>query len=301
MAERWIADNLQSLSYEDLTHLVREVPRDPAYSGGYADVYTGKYLKDAKTEVDVAIKVLRLGSEQEENKKVTKRLIRERTVWLDLNHKNILPFIGLIEGLGRRGCPALMSPWCSNGTITDYLLAHPEADKSQLLLGVINGLEYLHKKDVVHGDLKPANILISDEGVALLCDFGRSLLTTHRGFTTRPSGTARYQAPELFNEGVKHTKSSDIYGLGMTCSEIWTGLKPYSLFQNDASIILHVTKTKARPPRPDTICAKTNGLWDVFDQCWATIPEERLETSQAADSLRRVLLLNQEVLPVNQN
>ncbi|KAF5349961.1 hypothetical protein D9756_009117 [Leucocoprinus leucothites] len=297
MTEHWIPDDLQILSYEDLTHLVRWDPsRDPICSGGYADIYTGKYLKDAQTEVDVAIKVLRLCEERERNIEATKCLISERAIWRDLNHKNILPLIGVAKDLGKLGFPVLISPWCSNNTITYYLLAHPEADKSQLILGVVDGLEYLHQQDVIHGDLKPSNILISDEGLALLCDFNCSS-ATRRGFTTKPTGTVRYQAPELLGEGAKHTKSSDIYGLGMTCSEIWTGTKPYSLFQKEASIILHVAKTKARPPRPDTICAKTNGLWDVFDQCWATIPEERLETSQAADSLRRVLLLNQEGLP----
>lgn len=81
-------------------------------------------------------------------------------------------------------------------------------------------IQYLHKKGVLHGDIKGDNILISAELCALLCDFGLSRpsdLATSA--TRRGKGTLRWMAPELL-DGAAKSFASDVYGFGMTVYEV---------------------------------------------------------------------------------
>ena len=105
-----------------------------------------------------------------------KCLAKELTIWSGLEHANILPFFGFcMDDDDADGCyPSLVSLWMDNGTVRDYLEAHPESNivvqvchrsfivtQHRLLMarlkvsGIAEGLKYLHDKDVVHSDLKP--------------------------------------------------------------------------------------------------------------------------------------------------
>jgi len=137
-------------------------------------------------------------------------------VWKDLKHPNILEFLCLDWKRGRFNLPAFVSPYCENGMVRWYLKVNETVDKLPIIKGVAQGLEYLHNKDIVHGDIKPTNILVDSSGQPVLCDFGRSKILTCNGFTaTSFAGAARYQAPELFQEtpdgAPKLTKASDVY------------------------------------------------------------------------------------------
>ncbi|PVF91112.1 kinase-like protein, partial [Serendipita vermifera] len=132
-----------------------------------------------------------------------RRLRREREVWGCLKHENILPLHGYVDDFGSHG--ALISPWYKNGQSGDYIrksaLRAPQRFK--LWCDVIKGMVYLHSLNpvLIHGDLKPMNVLVDDEGHARICDFGlvRILSDEAVGFntTTTHTGTARYLAYEL--------------------------------------------------------------------------------------------------------
>ena len=82
-------------------------------------------------------------------------------------------------------------------------------------------MEYLHTQDLVHGDVKGSNILISDDEHALMTDFGLSkIMTTMQTSTAiRGSGTVRWQSPELWNDEPK-SFPSDVWAFGMTIVEV---------------------------------------------------------------------------------
>ncbi|KAJ7279188.1 kinase-like domain-containing protein, partial [Mycena rebaudengoi] len=88
------------------------------------------------------------------------------------------------------------------------------------------GLHYLHSKNIVHGDLKAANILIDNAGTAVLCDFGLARIkadmtsrTVQQDIQTVGPGSRNWMSPELLR-GATPRKTSDIYAFGMTIYEV---------------------------------------------------------------------------------
>ncbi|KAJ7666116.1 hypothetical protein DFH06DRAFT_1185969 [Mycena polygramma] len=92
-------------------------------------------------------------SDQETLERTSKYLYQEARIWRQLEHPNILPFLGISLDLGLS--PALISPLCSSGPIMKYLQQNSmnEKEKLQMVIGVANGLVYLHSQGIIHGIL----------------------------------------------------------------------------------------------------------------------------------------------------
>ncbi|KAF8337511.1 kinase-like domain-containing protein [Cantharellus anzutake] len=149
-------------------------------------------------------------------------LTREMEIWGELDHPHILKFLGFaIEGVGCDVKGVLVSPWCSNGSVLEYLQKNPNAEKIDLVSGIAKGLDYLHHRTpaVIHGDLKPANVLVSDDHKAILCDFGLSRFSSElsTGQTSSATNfTIRFAPLEILDEKKKSTES-DVYSFACTC------------------------------------------------------------------------------------
>ncbi|KAJ7789119.1 kinase-like domain-containing protein, partial [Mycena olivaceomarginata] len=125
---------------------------------------------------------------------------REIRAWVTLEDRNVLPLIGVydVTNKGNNWLPVLISPYCQFGHIEAYLKKHPRANRTGLVQGILSGMQYLHSMQVVHGDVKPQNILVDRAHVACICDFGISRIVNENGFTTsNPAGTLAYCAIEL--------------------------------------------------------------------------------------------------------
>lgn len=92
------------------------------------------------------------------------------------------------------------------------------------ITGIASGLAYLHSRNVIHGDLKAANILLDDALNPKICDFGMAkVLHTEYELTSaalKGGGSWRWMSPELIEEESKKTTESDIYAFGMTIAEV---------------------------------------------------------------------------------
>ncbi|CAE7110294.1 unnamed protein product [Rhizoctonia solani] len=74
---------------------------------------------------------------------------------------------------------ALVSPWMENGTVMEYITKHPDVDRPELCTQIACGLAYLHSMGTIHGDIKGENVLVAQNGVAMLTDFGSTILKNY--------------------------------------------------------------------------------------------------------------------------
>ncbi|KAG6890509.1 hypothetical protein C0995_007708 [Termitomyces sp. Mi166 len=284
------------MSYE-LTGIMASDIRE--CSGGFADIYKGDFR--GRT---VCLKTVRLHREPEMAKFV-KGISKEAILWGQLHHPNLLPFYGIYWFKNRI---SLVAPWMENGVISEYLEQHTVSNRVVLAYDVSNGLGFLHKNKIIHGDLKGTNILVNSHGRACVADFGLSsisdkeiLALTSYSSAASKGGTVRWQAPELFgdNKEKRHnTKASDIYACACVAYE--ARQIPFAHLSRDASIISRVSRG-ARPSRPiDTtpswgVWGLTQAIWALMEACWNQQPEERPSVEVVIQALGSEIPTNLQV------
>ncbi|CAE6409216.1 unnamed protein product [Rhizoctonia solani] len=208
----------------------------PLFRGGFGDVFRGSLLSSLR----VAVKTPHISSNILGEDLQYIKATREIHTWSKCDHPNVLHFLGLVVFRDQIG---MVAPWMENGSLSSYLRKTLSADRCKLCTEICEGVAYLHKIGIVHGDLKGENVLISSEGTAVVSDFGGSLLK-NRSLNVVPlekglSLTYRWAAPELLMQdgiheiddeddidevqvnqtiprSVSNTKASDVYALGMT-------------------------------------------------------------------------------------
>ncbi|KZV98448.1 kinase-like protein [Exidia glandulosa HHB12029] len=260
----------------DITSELHDISARAVGHGGFSEIYTGTW-RSPEGEIKVAIKVIRALPMPKESGKLPRSLRREIAVLRELVHPNINNLYGLCVGMG--SAPSLVSPWCENRDINTYLQLKaddPKAEdiKLKLFQDVLTGLHFLHEHQIIHGDIKGANVLISDEGVARLCDFGLSrILAENSQYITHTdtNGTTRWMAPELLAEGARATYLSDMWACGCLLIEIWSGSKPYPTFRSDQQVIMALNREE-KPAHPSSF---PDFIWSLIDRCCDFEPEIR--------------------------
>ncbi|CAE6438563.1 unnamed protein product [Rhizoctonia solani] len=184
--------------------------------GGFGDVWKGELLSGKK----VAIKVWRASLIEQCDYKSLKRATREIYYWSKMKHDNIHQLMGVI--MFKNLSLGMISEWMENGNLHEYLRKNPSANRYQLSVDVGSGLAYIHDHNMVHGDIKALNVLVSSSGAATLTDFGLSTMSessiAFSATSTSQAGSIRWAAPELLLEQSSKSKESDIYALGMLVS-----------------------------------------------------------------------------------
>jgi len=116
----------------------------------------------------------------------------------------------------------------------------------------LNGLIYLHDNDIMHRDIKGSNILVNDEGIVKLADFGASKklknLSSNMMMSLTVRGTPYFMAPEVFEE--KYSAKADIWGVGCVAFQMVTAMPPWKElgFSNPISLFNHIKKQNGSPP-----------------------------------------------------
>ena len=196
--------------------------------GGFSEVWLAE---DTMTNVEVAVKVYasqaRLGEEGIEIFR------KEFALVFDLNHTNLLhpTYFDVWENM-----PYLILPYCKEGSVFKYISTGEQISEEQcwnILHDVAAGLAYMHDRTppLIHQDIKPDNILISNEGHYMITDFGistkvRNTMATIQNAATMSSGTLAYMGPERFSTKPKPLMASDVWSLGAMMYELMTGGNP---------------------------------------------------------------------------
>ncbi|KAJ7279081.1 kinase-like domain-containing protein [Mycena rebaudengoi] len=207
------------------------------------------------------MRTFRRGADQH---RIRLKLCQEAFMWQGLRHPNILPFIGI----DRESFPlslCMVSPWMANGTVLKYLEDHGRGDVDELLLEIARGLRYLHSRSVVHGDLRGANILITNDGRPCLADFGLTTWTDATAHSTsQRAGSTRWMAPELlfpdrFGVSFRRTAATDVYAFGCVCVELYTGQRPFAKFTEGTTMFKILSgELPDRPLMSDTLWGFVN-------------------------------------------
>jgi len=226
----------------------------------------------------------------------SKRFQREVNIWSRLNHENILPFLGLVDLFleSNEAQKGLISPWMQHGNCIDYLNKYPDANRLPLIRGIVSGLAYLHHHDppVIHGDLRGMNVLISNEGIPLLSDFGLAVIAEE--LTQLPistvltgAGNCRWMSYELLFCDAVPSKESDIWALGMVIIELLTRRPPFAKLKKDAQVILALSKHQrpAKPNAKSNAIGFSNGLWRFVNACWSDDPHRRPDVNKVVGLL----------------
>ncbi|KAG2340782.1 kinase-like protein [Suillus weaverae] len=217
--------------------------------------------------------------------KIINRLFREIKLWLELEHENIVPLWGVADDFG--SLPALVSPWLENGALTGYLQREYEMlsynKKFALLKDIARGLQYLHSRSIIHGDLSGNNVLVDKDGKASLTDFGLSALLPERIsqalLPTNPGGTAPYMAPECLklddegNGSLVFSPKTDVYSFGGIMLQVLEGKVPYHYIHNHLAIINLISRG-TRPKRPP-VSVVGDSDWNFIQSCWLEDMERR--------------------------
>ncbi|MFN8525362.1 MAG: bifunctional serine/threonine-protein kinase/formylglycine-generating enzyme family protein [Chloroflexota bacterium] len=207
--------------------------------GGFATVY-----KAYQSSLDrhVAIKVLR--SDMVEDATGLERFQREARAAARLSgHQNIVT----IYDYGEQDGAAFLVLELIEGTTLHDRLAQPLpfSDVDRIVTGVAAALDYAHSNQLVHRDVKPGNVLLSEDGRVVLSDFGiAKLLDSATALTGNVIGTPEYMSPEQIN-GSDIDGRSDIYSLGVMLYRMLTGRAPFS---GAPMAVLHQHMTAPPPP-----------------------------------------------------
>jgi serine/threonine protein kinase len=195
--------------------------------GGFSEVWLAH---DTIAEMDVALKIYTPTDELDESGKNDFK--REFARLCDLNHSNIIHAIGF--GIYKDELPYLAMSVCKNGSAKRLIGKATEGDVWNFIDQVSAGLQYLHKKGIVHQDMKPDNVLINSDGTYLIIDFGISTKTRN---TLRKSnngavsgGTSWYMSIESFGKESPSIYARDIWALGAMLYEIMTGDVPFGQY-----------------------------------------------------------------------
>ena len=162
----------------------------------------------------------------------------EVQITLRLEHPNV---VRAFDGRSTGPQAFLALEYCAGGTLDLLLLERgklPLERAVALVTEVASGLAHAHDRSVLHRDVKPANVFVSESGTAKLGDFGTGTFGAEN--SDERVGTAFYMAPEVFG-GAPSSVLSDVYSLGVLAYEVIAGVRPFVGDSYDALMVAHMT------------------------------------------------------------
>ena len=238
------------------THSTDVTKEDFLGHGGSGDVFSGTFRGK-----NVAVKILKEDDEE--------KFRNEVKTMEELHHPAIVEFISA-------KFPEIVMELCEFRSLDKAMEQHPNAFKddklkSKCLMNAASAMKYLHNRNVVHGDLKPENLLIvsldpNTSVVAKLSDFGSTCAINNA--RTRAKGISAsllFMAPEILNDSRSYDQTIDAYSFAYIIFFVLTGHMPFEEIAKNDDLIKAVISGK-RPDIPDDACEKD--MKELIERCW---------------------------------
>src|SRR6266700_1320590 len=218
-----------------------------------------------------------------------KRFLQEAQVMARTSHPNLVQVYDMEQ---IQGANYIVLEFIRGKSLRDWLNrgAIPLPQVFAVMHGVLQALDYAHRHAIVHRDMKPENVLISDEGDVKVADFGIARLTDDSGGpgstatkTGTTVGTPQYMSPEQVASS-KVDGRSDLYSAGIMFYELVVGQPPFTASEADGPFTLMAKHVQA-PPKPPSVHRPglDMGLEEVILKSLSKRPEERYQTGQEFD------------------
>jgi tRNA A-37 threonylcarbamoyl transferase component Bud32 len=256
--------------------------------GGNAEVYLGINLTNGKL---IAVKRVLLPKDANAKQLRQYQALQEEIALISTaQHPNIVQYYGTSQSSTHLHILLEFVPGGSIRHLLDNFGALAEGVIIRYIGQVLEGLEYLHGRQIVHADLKCANVLVTDKGEVKITDFGTATLLQDANKEAEGKGKIRgtllWMAPEIIRDSVTPTFASDIWSVGCCLIEMMTGEHPWFEYEFESEEhIMNLLKYTTEPPE---IPACSDPLLStITHRCLALNPVERPTATELLKILGR--------------
>ena len=250
-------------------------------AGGMADVYKGR---DNVLNRYVAVKVLK--KEYREDETYVKKFRSEAQAAAGIMNPNI---VNVYDVGVDRGLYYMVMELVEGITLKEYIAKKEKLTPKEVIsitLQVCAGMEAVHKGHIIHRDIKPQNIIISNEGKVKVTDFGIAKAASSNTTSSNAMGSVHYTSPEQARGGFSDEKS-DIYSIGITMYEMVTGRVP---FDGDSTVAIAMKHLQEEIVPPSEYVPMPYSLEQIILKCTQKNPDLRYpNVTLLAQDLRRSL------------
>ena len=252
-------------------------------SGGMGMVYEAQ---DTRLPRSVAIKFLKPALSDDES--AIKRFKREARLASSLNHPNICTVLDVDEGQGH----LFIAMELLRGQSLKLRMAAGALALEEIVdvgVQIADALSVAHANGIIHRDISPGNVFITDDGIVKLLDFGlakhfirsegEAEATDDLSTSGSIAGTIYYMSPEQLNEGAPVDHRGDLFALGAVLYQMATGARPFDIAPRSALIAAiqrqaHVPVRRLAPERPERLAS-------IVDKLLAKAPDDRYQSARA--------------------
>ena len=237
---------------------------------------------DSSTGEMLAVKSITLNRMKDTSVKFITQIRREVNILKQLSHPNILKYYQTDIDFENNEVYILVE-YLAGGNLQSYIAQfHPLPERVIMRISkdVITALKYLHSQNIVHRDLKSANVLIAAENRAVkISDFGLSRVAQSKQSNAESAGSPYWMAPEMLNN-TGHGFPADIWSMGCTLIEMITGQPPWSgKCKNTEQLVKYLNNSENTLEIPKC----SNELREVISMCLKRIPKERPTAKELLD------------------
>ncbi|KAJ1607458.1 protein kinase [Cryptosporidium canis] len=289
-ASNGVLQRLKPSEYIKMDELILE----PATQrGSFGVVFRGKIRSGIWANKEVAVKRWKFDNESRITEEHFKSLEREVYAYRLLRHPNICSYIGVCL---EPGFYAIITEYLSNGNLFELLYENKvivsASDRLKISIQLCDAVNFIHRNNMIHRDIKTANIILDNSNNVKLCDFGQTR-TMNTGTKNNPpgvildenGGSPRYMAPECFYIGRSIDEKSDIWAIGCCLLEIFGGPIPFFDCSSNDEVINAIVVEKKKPKIPTWFHPSISVL---LSSCFERKPLNRPSSNEILSVLRGI-------------